>query len=190
MKYDFTSKLERAGFDAEAVESVGKRTGLAPEAPKPGFDIIPMWVADMNFPCVPTVQQALIQRVEHPVFGYFRPREEYFAKIIEWQRRYNGVADLEPCHIGYENGVLGGLVSTLQSFCAPGDKVLVHSPAYIGFTNSATNAGFRLVHSPLKIEDGVWRMDSADMERKLSEQHIHAAIFCSPHNPSGRVWER
>ncbi|VWL92118.1 Cystathionine beta-lyase PatB [Collinsella sp. AK_207A] len=190
MKYDFTSKLERVGFDAEAVESVGKRTGLAPEAPKPGFDLIPMWVADMNFPCVPTVQQALIQRVEHPAFGYFKPREEYFAKIIEWQRRHNGVTDLEPQHIGYENGVLGGLVSTLQSFCAPGDKVLVHSPTYIGFTNSVTNAGFRLVHSPLKIEDGVWRMDFADMECKLSEQHIHAAIFCSPHNPSGRVWER
>lgn len=188
MKYDFTSRLERAGFDAVAVDGVGK--GNAPAAPREGFDLIPMWVADMNFPCVPSVQRALVARAQHPVFGYFEPREEYFQKIIEWQHRRNGVEGLEPRHIGYENGVLGGLVSTLQSFCNPGDKVLVHSPTYIGFTHSIENAGFRIVNSPLVIRDGVWRMDFDDMEQKLAEQRIHAVVFCSPHNPCGRVWER
>lgn len=191
MIYDFTSVLNRHGQDAIAVDGLGMPGGSAPAAPEEGFDFIPMWVADMNFPVVPTIQDAIIERVKQPHFGYFAPREEYFSKIIEWQSRRNDVVGLEPKHIGYENGVLGGVISTLNAFAAPGDEVLVHSPTYIGFTNSLTNAGFRIVHSPLKLdESGVWRMDFEDMERVLSEHTIHAAIFCSPHNPTGRVWER
>ena len=191
MIYDFTSVLNRHGQDAIAVDGIGIPGGAAPAAPQEGFDFIPMWVADMNFPVVPTIQDAIIERVKQPHFGYFAPREEYFSKIIEWQSRRNDVVGLEPKHIGYENGVLGGVISTLNAFAAPGDEVLVHSPTYIGFTNSLTTAGFRIVHSPLKLdESGIWRMDFEDMERVLSEHTIHAAIFCSPHNPTGRVWER
>lgn len=98
---------------------------------------------------------------------------------------------MAPEHIGYENGVLGGVVSTLRAYVQPGDAVLVHSPTYIGFTKSIEAAGYRIVHSPLKLDDrGVWRMDFEDMERKLAQNHIHAAVFCSPHNPCGRVWGR
>ena len=93
--------------------------------------------------------------------------------------------------IGYENGVLGGVISTLTAFAAPGDGVLLHSPTYIGFTRSIENNGYRIVHSPLTLDErGVWRMDYEDMDRKLKEHHIHVAVFCSPHNPCGRVWER
>ncbi|HJG31432.1 MAG TPA: aminotransferase class I/II-fold pyridoxal phosphate-dependent enzyme [Collinsella ihuae] len=191
MSFDFTSIINRHGQDAIAVDGIGMPGGSAPAAPEEGFDFIPMWVADMNFPVVPTIQDAIIERVKQPHFGYFAPREEYFSKIIEWQSRRNDVVGLEPKHIGYENGVLGGVISTLNAFAAPGDEVLVHSPTYIGFTNSLTNAGFRIVHSPLKLDDdGIWRMDFENMERVLSEHTIHAAIFCSPHNPTGRVWER
>ena len=84
--------------------------------------------------------------------------------------------------------VLGGLVAALQAFAAPGDAVLLHSPTYIGFTKSIENAGYRVVLSPLKLDDSdVWRMDFDDMEHKLSESKIHVAVFCSPHNPCGRV---
>ena len=191
MSFDFTSIINRHGQDAIAVDGIGMPGGSAPAAPEEGFDFIPMWVADMNFPVVPTIQDAIIERVKQPHFGYFAPREEYFSKIIEWQSRRNDVVGLEPKHIGYENGVLGGVISTLNAFAAPGDEVLVHSPTYIGFTNSLTNAGFRIVHSPLKLDDdGIWRMDFENMERVLSEHTIHAAVFCSPHNPTGRVWER
>ena len=87
--------------------------------------------------------------------------------------------------------MLGGVVSALSSFANPGDPVLVHSPTYIGFTKSLEGNGFKIVHSPLvQDEAGVWRMDFADMDRKLKANHIHAAVFCSPHNPCGRVWER
>ena len=87
--------------------------------------------------------------------------------------------------------MLGGVLSALGAVCSQGDQVLVHSPTYIGFTGSLTNCGYRLVHSPL-VRDGagVWRMDFEDMEKQLTENRIHAAILCSPHNPCGRVWER
>lgn len=139
MKYDFTSILDRRGRDAIAVDGL-KGDGFSPAPPKAGFDAIPMWVADMNFPTVPTIQEAIIERAKHPAFGYFQATDAYFDSIIRWHEKRNGVTGLKPEHIGYENGV--------------------------------------------------WRMDFADMEKHLKEEHIHAAILCNPHNPCGRVWER
>ena len=189
MKYDFTTLMDRRGKDAIAVDGLG--TGFAPAAPKEGFDAIPMWVADMNFPTVPTIPQAIIARAQHPAYGYFDPSKAYYDAILNWQYTRNGVTGLEPKHIGYENGVLGGVLSALNCVCSRGDKVLVHSPTYIGFTRSLENNGYDIVHSPLvKDENGVRRMDYADMEQHLKNEKIHAAILCSPHNPCGRVWER
>ena len=191
MKYDFTSIMERHGKDAIAVDGLGTMPGFAPDPPKEGFDIIPMWVADMNFPTVPTVQEAMAERIGHPAFGYFSPSDDYFNAIIRWQERRNGVRDLEKKHIGYENGVLGGLLSALNVFCSKGDHVLLNSPTYIGFTKSLANNGYRAVHSPLYLdEENVWRMDYENMEKKIVEYKIHAAVFCSPYNPVGRVWTR
>ena len=190
MKYDFTSVLDRRGKDAIAVDMIGAPGSPYP-APREGFDAIPMWVADMNFPVVPTIQEAMIERAKHPTFGYFNPTKEYFDSIIRWQETRNGVTGLKPEHIGYENGVLGGVVTALNVFCSRGDKVLLHSPTYVGFTGSLTNSGYDIIHSPLvKDENGIWRMDFEDMEKKIVENKIHAAIFCSPHNPCGRVWEK
>ena len=87
--------------------------------------------------------------------------------------------------------MLGGVVSALNVLCSKGDNVLLHSPTYIGFTGSLTDNGYHIVHSPLAPDEhGVWRMDFDDMERKIVENHIHATVFCSPHHPCGRVWER
>ena len=172
MKYDFTSIIDRRGRDAIAVDGL-KGDGFSPAPPKEGFDAIPMWVADMNFPTVPTIQEAIIERAKHPAFGYFQAPAEYFDSIIRWHETRNGV------------------ISALNCVCSRGDKVLIHSPTYIGFTKSLKNNGYEAVHSPLvKDENGVWRMDFADMEKHLKEEHIHAAILCNPHNPCGRVWER
>ena len=191
MKYDFTSHIERKGHDAIAVDMLGVEGSFAPGAPKEGFDAIPMWVADMNFSVVPTVQEAIIERTKHPAFGYFEPRKEYFDSIIKWQETRNDVRGLAKEHIGYENGVLGGVLSALKVFCSNGDNVLVHSPTYIGFTVSLKNNGYNIVHSDLvQDENGVWRMNYEDMEKKIVDKKIHAAIMCSPHNPCGRVWER
>ena len=190
MKYDFTTRLERNGMDAIAVEVSENPEGF-PRKPKEGFDLIPMWVADMNFKTAPSIIQAVIDRASHPAFGYFAPRKAYYDAIIRWQKELHGVEGLEKEHIGYENGVLGGVASVLGAFTVPGEPVLLHSPTYIGFTKCLEKNGRKIVLSPLvKDADGIWRMDYEDMEKKLRENHIHLAIFCSPHNPAGRVWER
>ncbi len=190
MKYDFTSVMDRHGMDAIAVDAVGDPDGFAPAAPKAGFDVIPMWVADMNFPTAPSVTQAVARRVQHPAYGYFSPTEAYYDSILRWHGTRNGVVGMERRHIGYENGVLGGVVSAMRVLCPRGGKVLLHSPTYIGFTHCLQDNGYDIVLSPLRQIDGVWRMDFADMERKIAENDIHTMIFCSPHNPLGRVWER
>ncbi len=186
--YDFTTIIDRHGKDAMAVDSIGLD---GPGGPKEGFDAIPMWVADMNFATVPTVREAMAERIQHPCFGYFDATDEYYRSIIRWQEKRNGVTGLEPKHIGYENGVLGGVTSIMNVLSSKGGKVLVHSPTYIGFTFALENNGYRFVHSPLVLdENNIWRMDFEDMEKKIVENDIHVTIFCSPHNPCGRVWER
>ena len=191
MAFDFTSIIDRRGRDALALDALGSGEGMAPDAPGEGFDAIPMWVADMNFPVLPSIQRALAARVAEPHFGYFEPRREYLDAIVGWQRERNGATDLDASCIGYENGVLGGVLSAVCAFAAPGDSVLVHSPTYIGFTGALESAGYRIELSPLvRDEAGIWRMDFDDMARRLEERRIHVAVFCSPHNPLGRVWER
>lgn len=187
MKYDFDSIIDRTGRDAIAVDVIPfEGAGI-----KSGFSRIPMWVADMNFATVPTIQEEIIGRTKHPAFGYFEPRDEYYSSIIEWQNKRNGVKGLAKEDIGYENGVLGCLASAAQAFTAPGEAVLLHSPTYIGFTRVLEANGRRIVHSPLvQDENGVWRMDYEDMDRKIKENNIHFCVFCSPHNPCGRVWEK
>ncbi len=190
MRYDFTSLIDRRGKDALAVDWLGAPDSPFP-APKAGFDAIPMWVADMSFATAPSVTEAILKRAKHPCFGYFLPQEEYYQAIINWQKVCHGTEGLMTDDIGYENGVLGGVITALNALCSRGDPVLLHAPAYVGFTGSLEANGYRIVLSPLVPDaDGVYRMDYEDMERKIVSKHIHAAVFCSPHNPSGRVWER
>lgn len=189
MKYDFESIIDRRGKDADAIDVLPCHWGEVEV--RDGLDYIPMWVADMNFATVPTVTEAIIERAKHPTYGYFSPRDEYYDSIISWHRDVKGDDSLTRESIGYENGVLGGVATALHVLCSQGDNVLVHSPTYVGFTGVLKNNGYHIVHSPLvRDENGVWRMDFDDMEKKIEENHIHAAIFCSPHNPTGRVWER
>lgn len=187
MKYDFTSVIDRKGKDAIAIDIVD----LEPIVVEEGYSPIPMWVADMNYATAPTIVEEIQQRLAHPLFGYFSPRKEYFDSIIQWQNKRNGVEGLTAEYIGYENGVLGCVASALHAFTAPGEAVLLLSPVYVGFTHCMEDNGRKIVTSDLvRDENGVWRMDYADMDAKIKENNIHCAIFCSPHNPSGRVWER
>jgi len=186
MEFDFTTILDRVGKDAIAVE----RIPFAGAEVKEGFSRIPMWIADMNFNTAPAVIEAVQKRLEHGTFGYFHVRQEYYDAIINWQKTRHGV-DVAKENISNENGVLASVVAVLDAFTTPGEKVLAHSPCYVGFTGAITGAGRTLVYSELKRdENGIWRMDYEDMDRKLKANHIHVAVFCSPHNPTGRVWEK
>lgn len=187
MKYDFTSIIDRRGKDSIAVDVIPFPDARIQE----GFSKIPMWVADMNYATAPSIQKAVAERLEHPAFGYFNPSDAYYDSIIRWQADRHGVEGIRKEDIGYENGVLGCVASAVQAFTAPGEAILLHAPAYVGFTGTLENNGRKIILSDLKRDvQGIWRMDYEDMDKKIKENHIHFAIFCSPHNPSGRVWER
>ncbi|MCR5546244.1 MAG: aminotransferase class I/II-fold pyridoxal phosphate-dependent enzyme [Lachnospiraceae bacterium] len=190
MKYDFTSIIDRKGMDATAYDSVGKhKWGMEPEAPEEGFDFIPLWVADMNFATCPAITRNIIERAKHPLFGYFNHSDEYYQSIIDWRKSGGYHKDLSREEIGYENGVHGFLSSAVEVLTEPGDNILLHSPVYVGFKSDVEGLGRHSIYSPLVLdENGVWRMDYEDMDRKIKAYHIKTAIFCSPHNPTGRVW--
>ena len=193
MTYDFTTIMNRSGKDALAVDCIGADVSWAkaPTAPKNGFSAIPMWVADMNFATVPTIPREIIKRAEHPAYGYYIPTDEYFDSIISWHEKRNGVTNMTRRDIGYENGVLGCVSTAIRAFTSPGEKILLHSPTYIGFTHVLEDTGRVAELSPLvRDKNGVWRMDYDDMDARLKRERIHLAVFCSPHNPCGRVWDR
>lgn len=189
MRYDFTTRLNREGTNALALDAVGVMKN-APKPPKEGYSYLPMWVADMNFIACPTITEHLVRRAEHPAYGYFLPEEKVFDAILDWQREHNHV-EIPREAIGYENGVLGGIASGLRALAAPGECVLLLSPTYIGFTHSIQDAGYRIILSEMKRDaEGLFRMDLADMEAKIQKYHIHVFVSCNPHNPTGRVFTR
>lgn len=177
--------MDRRGQDAIAVDVVPYLDVQIKE----GFEPIPMWVADMNFPTCPAIIDAVQKRLDQHHFGYFQFPPKYFESIINWQRDRNDL-DIQKDWIGYENGVLGGVASALESFTLPGEPVLVHSPTYIGFDHVFKDTGRVPVYSPLKLEGETWVMDYEDMDKKIRENKIHTVIFNTPHNPTGRVWTR
>ncbi len=189
MEFDFTTVINRHGWDAQSWDNLGQ--GNAPQPPNAGFDCIPMWIADMNFATVPTVPEALARRAAHPIYGYFQPSDAYYEAISQWHQTQKGTAPIPREAIAYDNSVLGGIASAMAAICPKGGPVLLHTPGHVGFTRVLKANGYNMILSPLVRDgNGVWRMDFDHMEQAIREHHIHAAIFCSPHNPSGRVWER
>ena len=184
-KYDFETALVRKGHDSYAEDH-------APQ-PKEGFDYIPMAVADMGFIVCPSIVEKIKGRLEHPIFGYYGASpetEEWWNCVIDWQKYKHGV-ELTKEQIGFQHGVHGGNVQALKIFARPGDRVMLHTPAYGSFIRNLKNLGYVMVESPLYLdENNVWRMDFEDMEKKIVSENIQTLLFCSPHNPTGRVWEK
>lgn len=183
MKYDFTTILNRKGKDALALDMIPIQGATI----DPQYSPIPMWVADMNYPVFEGIQKHIINRVNEPHFGYFEIPQAYYDAIKYWQKEVHHV-DTDKDAIGYENGVLGILASALHAFTSPGEKILIQSPTYIGFSHCVKDNGRIIVHSPL-IREKNWEMDYEDLEKKIKENNIHFVVFCSPHNPTGRVWK-
>ncbi len=187
--------MEREGHDAIAYDAVGHTNwGFEPDSPKDSFSFIPMWVADMNFPTCPAITEAIIKRAGHPAFGYFSPSDAYYDAIMWWRSGGNGGPrvhqDLKREMIHYENGVHGFLTSAVRSLTKEGDPILLSSPVYVGFRSDVEGQGRVPVYSPLRRDEkGIWRMDYEDMETRIRERQIRTVLFCSPHNPTGRVWE-
>ena len=179
MKYNFDLLTERRGTNSVKWD----------ESPSP--DVIPLWVADMDFMAAPAIQEALRRRLEHGVFGYALVGDDYYDAIINWfQRRHQWTIHRE--EILYTTGVVPAMSVALKALTMPGERVLILSPAYNCFFSSIRNNGCEVVESSLlfcqnNIQDR-FEVDWADFEAKCADEKTTVFLLCNPHNPTGRVW--
>jgi cystathionine beta-lyase len=151
-------------------------------------DLIPMWVADMDFEAPKEVKKALKDRIEHGVFGYTFIPDSFYDSIIDWQFSRNNWK-IEKDWIIIAPGVVPSIKACIQSFTSPGEEIIVQTPVYFPFFSSIRLNGRILVENPLKFSSGNYRMDFEDLERKINDK-TRMLILCNPHNPVGRVWKK
>ncbi len=189
MSYSFDQIWKREGHDAMKWEFPRYEQC---SVYSPCEDIIPMWVADMDFATPPCVIDAITKRLAHPILGYFGLPTEYTDAINTWQStRYGCKETLTRENVMYQNSVLGAVSAFLQAYTLAGESILLNSPMYLGFQLTLKNLGRNICDSALvQDENGIFRMDFEDMEKKIIANKIAVMVFCSPHNPTGRVWEQ
>ena len=177
MNYDFDKIITRRGTNSYKWDELKDS------------DIIPMWVADMDFQTAPCIIEALQRRVEHGIFGYTLVPSSYYDAVIGWfNRRHQWQIDRS--WILYTSGVVPALSAIIKALTQPKDKVLIQSPVYNCFFSSIKNNGCEAVESPLVYQKNTYYVDWNDFEAKLSDPLVKLFILCNPHNPAGRVWKR
>ena len=181
MHFDFDTVIDRRGTASAKHDTV--------EANGYPADVLPMWVADMDFQVPPCVTDALQKAVDHGIFGYSFPTEEYFRAVQGWfARRFDW--EIQKDWMVFSPGVVFALSTAIRVMTKPGDAVLVQPPVYYPFYRVIHNNERTLVESPLVYEDGRYTIDFGDFERKIIEKDVKLFILCSPHNPICRVWTR
>ena len=148
-------------------------------------DVLPLWVADMDFRTAPAITEALARRVEHGIFGYTRVPDAYYDAIAGWFSRRHGWA-IDRRHVIYTIGVVPALSAIIRALAMPGDKVLVQTPVYNCFFSSIRNNGCMPEESPLLWDGRTYRMDFDDLERRASDPRVTLMLLCNPHNPACR----
>lgn len=178
MAYDFDTPVERRGTNCVKWDEC------------PDNDVIPMWVADMDFRVAPAIEQALRQRVAHGVFGYNIVPDSYYDAVISWFHRRHAW-DIQRPWILYTTAVVPAMSVVIKALTMPGEKVLILSPAYNCFFSSIRNNGCEVSESALRFSDkGRWEIDWKDFEARCSDEKTTLFLLCNPHNPCGRVWTR
>lgn len=179
MEYDFSRPTDRRGTDSYKWDS-------APEA-----DIIPLWVADMDFETFPGITEALQRRVAHGIFGYTRVPEAYYEAVCRWFKKRHGW-HINREDIIYTSGVVPAVSAVIKALTLPGDQVIVQGPVYNCFFSSIRNNGCEMVSNSLiyNKEELRYEIDFDDLERKLKHERARLMLICNPHNPGGRVWTR
>lgn len=152
-------------------------------------EVLPMWVADMDFPTAPAIINALQQRIGHGIFGYTRVPDAYYEAVMNWFARRH-LWQIQREWILYTSGVIPALSATIKALTVPGDKVLVQTPVYNCFFSSIRNNGCEIVTNPLIYSNHTFTIDYEDLERKASGHSVKVMLLCNPHNPAGRVWTR
>ena len=177
MKYNFDEIIPRRGTNSYKWDSAGDA------------DILPMWVADMDFRTAPPVVEALRKRAEHGIFGYVRVPDAYYAAVTNWfTRRHDWQIEKE--WIIYTTGVVPALSAVIKALTVPGDKVMVQTPVYNCFFSSIRNNGCEMIANPLIYRNGTYQIDFADLEQKAADPSVKVLLLCNPHNPAGRVWTK
>ena len=179
MEYDFSRPTDRRGTDSYKWDS-------APEA-----DIIPLWVADMDFETFPGITEALQRRVAHGIFGYTRVPEAYYEAVCRWFGKRHGW-HINREDIIYTSGVVPAVSAVIKALTLPGDQVIVQGPVYNCFFSSIRNNGCEMVSNSLiyNKEELRYEIDFDDLERKLKHERARLMLLCNPHNPGGRMWTR
>lgn len=178
MKFNFDQIIERRGTYSMKWDFLQEKVG--------DEDILPLWVADMDFPSPPPVVEAIQKRASHGIYGYTGLPESYFQALISWMsRRFSW--EIKKEWIVFTPGVIPAIHLAVQAFTQPGDKVIIQPPVYRPFYLAVINNGRRLISNPLLNDGGYYRMDIASLERQIDDQ-TRLLILCSPHNPVGRVW--
>lgn len=179
MEYDFSRPTDRRGTDSYKWDS-------APET-----DIIPLWVADMDFETFPAITEALQRRVAHGIFGYTRVPEAYYEAVCNWFGKHHGW-HINREDIIYTSGVVPAVSAVIKALTLPGDQVIVQGPVYNCFFSSIRNNGCETVSNSLiyNKEELRYEIDLDDLERKLAHERARLMLICNPHNPGGRVWTR
>lgn len=153
-------------------------------------DIIPLWVADMDFRVLPQITDALRQRVDHGVFGYTHVPDSYYESVIRWFKDRHGLQGVKQSDIIYTSGVVPAISAIVRGLTLPGDKVLVQTPVYNCFFSSIRNQGCIVEENHLIYQDNTYVVDWDDFEKKCADSRVRIFLLCNPHNPAGRVWKK
>lgn len=188
MKYDFDELIERRGTDCVKWDE-RPRVGEHSSGMTLSDDVIPLWVADMDFKAAPAILEAVKKRAEHGVFGYNIVPESYYEAVISWFRRRHHW-EIQREWILYTTAVVPAMSCVIKALTMPGENVLILSPAYNCFFSSIRNNGCEVLESVLKRSQLSFEIDFDDFERKCADEKTTLFLLCNPHNPTGRVWTR
>lgn len=177
MEYDFDREVSRRGTNSYKWD-ISEQD-----------DVLPLWVADMDFRTAPAIIEALRKRVEHGIFGYTLVPTGYYEAVINWFRRRHGFS-IERDWIIYTSGVVPAVSAIIKALTEPGDKVLLQTPVYNCFFSSIRNNGCEALSSPLVCSGNSYHIDFEDLEKKASDPRVKLMLLCNPHNPGGRVWRQ
>ncbi|CQR23641.1 L-cysteine desulfhydrase [Streptococcus varani] len=180
-KYNFDQEVSRYGTSCIKYDYGMERMGRT--------DLLPMWVADMDFKLPDEILEEFHKRIDHGIFGYTDPDQEYWDALNHWASSRNGYT-INPEHVTLGAGIVYGLATAVTAYTEPGDAVLIQQPVYYPFRNVIECNGREFINSQLHYENGRYTIDFADFEQKIIDHQVKVFILCNPHNPIGRVWTR
>ena len=180
MRFDFDRIIDRRGTNSlkyDFARERGKRE-----------DVLPLWVADMDFQTAPPILERLEEVVHHGIFGYSESKEDYFRAVAGWYQKHFDW-EVKRTWLLKTPGVVFAIAMAIRAFTEEGDAVLLQQPVYYPFSETILDSHRKLVNNPLKLENGHYEIDFDDFERKIAENQVKLFLLCSPHNPVGRVWK-